>query len=88
MSEITCTLKISNIAHAFYQDCQSVNSRYTGYLQKWELLLKNNANNRFPFDSLGTVIKRLAQQKLPMDLALSDLANRLDMNVAKRWPPP
>jgi len=30
MSEIMCTLKMSNIAHAFYQDRQSMNSRYMG----------------------------------------------------------
>ena len=45
---------------------------------EWEERFKMTANNRFPFDSLRTVIEGLSEAKLPMSARLGDLAARLD----------
>jgi len=53
---------------------------------QWEELFKAKANNRFPFDSLGTVVKTLAKSELPISETLNQLAQRLDEYATERWP--
>jgi hypothetical protein len=54
---------------------------------EWEARLESQAGNRFPFDSLRAVVKRLAESELPVSPALRDLEVRLEGNVAQKWPP-
>jgi tetratricopeptide (TPR) repeat protein len=53
---------------------------------EWEERFKENAKDRFPFDSIGALLDTLARSKLPMSKALHDLAVRLDRFVVeKTW---
>lgn len=52
---------------------------------EWEKIFKSKAKDRFPFDSLGAVVKRLAQEDLPpIARSLNELAVRLDQAAIEK----
>ncbi len=55
-------------------------------LPEWEKRFQNHAQDRFPFDSLGSVLKALVEKGVPAAPRLGALAKRLADYVAQRWP--
>lgn len=55
-------------------------------LPEWEELFQTHATDRFPFDSLGAVVKVLAGKRVPAAQVLSTLARRLEADAAELWP--
>lgn len=57
-------------------------------LPEWEKRFQTYAKDRFPFDSLGAVVRVLAAKGIPVAPELKALARRLEAYVAEHWPEP